>query len=104
MFEVTTLRSGLKVLTSTMKGTEAITTLVMCGAGSRYEDRNINGVAHFLEHMFFKGAKKYKNAAEVAFAVDSVGSRDHRICDFNGTFGVGATEQFLRSPFERQCR
>lgn len=47
--------------------------MILAGSGSRYETRENNGIAHFLEHMFFKGAKKYKNTKEVSEAIDSIG-------------------------------
>ncbi len=73
MYNLKQLDNGLKVITSKLESTKSVTVLVVVGAGSRYETREIRGLSHFLEHMFFKGAKKYKNAAEVSFAVDSVG-------------------------------
>jgi predicted Zn-dependent peptidase len=56
-----------------MATTDAVTVLVLVGAGSRYEWREISGLAHFTEHMFFKGAKRYPTTKEVAEAIDSVG-------------------------------
>lgn len=73
MFRKTTLQSGLRIVTEKLEGTKAATVLVLAGAGSRYETQEIRGISHFLEHMFFKGAKKYKNTKEVSEAVDSVG-------------------------------
>jgi predicted Zn-dependent peptidase len=45
----------------------------MAGVGSRYEEKNINGISHFMEHMFFKGAEKYGDAMAVSSAIDGVG-------------------------------
>ncbi len=73
MHRKTTLANGLRVVTETIEGTKAVTALVLVKAGSRWESKEINGLSHFLEHMFFKGAKKYKNAKAVAEAIDSVG-------------------------------
>jgi predicted Zn-dependent peptidase len=56
-----------------LASTQAVTVLILTGAGSRYETKKLNGISHFLEHMFFKGAKKYKTAKEVSEAVDRVG-------------------------------
>lgn len=81
MFRKTTLTNGVRVLTSSIEGTKAVTTLVLVKAGSRYENREINGISHFLEHMFFKGAKKFKDAKAVSEAIDSVGG------DFNAFTG-----------------
>lgn len=73
MYQKTTLPNGLRVVTEALPGTQSVTALVLTKAGSRYEDKRINGVSHFLEHMFFKGANKYKTAKEVSEAIDSVG-------------------------------
>ncbi|HLD63562.1 MAG TPA: pitrilysin family protein [Candidatus Peribacteraceae bacterium] len=73
MYEISTLPSGLRVITAPTDATAAVTVLVLAGAGSRYEEPAERGISHFLEHMFFKGGKKYKNTKEVAAAIDSVG-------------------------------
>lgn len=81
MYTVKRLASGLPVLTAPTEGTAAVTVLVFAGAGSRYEHQKNRGISHFLEHMFFKGGKKYVNAAAVSTAIDSVGG------DFNAFTG-----------------
>ena len=75
MHRKTTLTNGLRVLTESLEGTKAVTALVLVQAGSRWETPEINGISHFLEHMFFKGAKKYKSPKEVSEAIDSVGGQ-----------------------------
>ncbi len=77
MHKLTTLPNGLKVILTPIEGTKSVTVLCLVGAGSRYETKEINGISHYLEHMFFKGAERYKNAAEVSGAIDGVGG------DFN---------------------
>lgn len=71
-YQKTTLPNGLRVLTSPLS-TDTVTLLVLVGAGSRYETKDINGISHFIEHMFFKGGQKYKNTKQVSEAIDSVG-------------------------------
>src|SRR3989337_1745375 len=56
-FEKKVLGNGLRVVLAPMNNTEAVTLLVLVGVGSRYETKKINGISHFLEHMFFKGTK-----------------------------------------------
>lgn len=73
MYRKTTLPSGLRVITGSLEGTKAVTCLVLVKAGSRYETKDINGISHFLEHMFFKGAVKYRTAKAVSEAIDGVG-------------------------------
>ena len=57
-----------------MSGTEAMTLLVLIGTGSKYETKNINGISHFLEHLFFKGTKHRPKPGEVNRALDGLGS------------------------------
>ncbi len=73
MFRKTTLQNGLRIVTKQLSGTKAVTVLVLVGAGSRYEDQGLRGISHFLEHMFFKGAKKFKSTKEVSETIDGVG-------------------------------
>lgn len=68
-------------MTKKLDNTKSVTVLILVGAGSRYEIKELNGISHFLEHMFFKGAQKYKNTKEVSEAIDSVGG------DFNAFTG-----------------
>jgi mitochondrial-processing peptidase subunit beta len=56
--DVTTLDSGLRVASETVQGSETATVGVWIDAGSRYETAHNNGVAHFLEHLAFKGTQK----------------------------------------------
>ena len=56
------LPNGLRVIVAPMKGTRAMTLLVLIGTGSKYEARKTNGISHFLEHMFFKGTRRYPRA------------------------------------------
>jgi len=73
MYSVTPLKSALPVLTAPIDGTASVTVMVFAGAGSRYEKQQERGISHFLEHMFFKGGKKYKNTKEVSVAIDGIG-------------------------------
>ena len=57
-----------------MEGAKTATVIVMTGTGSRFENEKENGLAHFLEHMFFKGTKKRKNARAISEELDGVGS------------------------------
>jgi predicted Zn-dependent peptidase len=73
MYRKTKLKNGLRIITVPQKETKTVTVLVLVGAGSKYESKNISGISHFLEHMFFKGADKRKNPMEVAEELDRVG-------------------------------
>jgi len=73
MLNKTTLDNGLRVVTKKLESTNAVTVLIFVGAGSRYETKENNGIAHFLEHMFFKGGERYTNTKEVSGAIDGIG-------------------------------
>ncbi|MGD9128883.1 MAG: pitrilysin family protein [Candidatus Woesebacteria bacterium] len=68
------LKSGLKVIRIPMNSIESLTVLALVNTGSRYEKEKQEGIAHFLEHMIFKGSEKYPDAQTLATAVDSVGA------------------------------
>lgn len=72
-FKKTTLENGLRVLTVPMENANSVTVLILVGTGSKYETKDINGISHFLEHMFFKGTKKRPNTLEISETLDSVG-------------------------------
>ena len=74
MFKKTTLENGLRILTAPMNGTNTVTVLVLCGTGSDYESREIGGVSHFLEHMFFKGTKNRPTPMAIMHELDGMGS------------------------------
>lgn len=61
---------GIDCIFAPMQESNAITIEIMCKAGSQYENKNNNGISHFLEHLFFKGWKKYPTPKAVAQAVD----------------------------------
>ena len=69
---ITTLPSGLTVLTERMERVETISFGAYVGAGTRHETAAENGVAHFLEHMAFKGTDK-RSAVDIAEAIENVG-------------------------------
>jgi predicted Zn-dependent peptidase len=69
----TTLPNKVRIITVPMSSTEAVTVMIMVKAGSRHETKDINGISHFLEHMFFKGGKRFPDPHAVAEAIDAVG-------------------------------
>jgi len=72
-YKINNLVNGLEVMKIPDTGAKTVTALVMIGTGSRNETRNNNGISHFLEHMMFKGTKKYPDAFSLASALDSAG-------------------------------
>lgn len=74
MFKKTVLENGMRIITAPMQGTNTVTVLVLCGTGSDYESREINGISHFLEHMFFKGTTNRPTPDEIKHELDGMGS------------------------------
>jgi predicted Zn-dependent peptidase len=79
-----TLKNGLQVVLVDTKSFPTLTTLLLVGAGSRYENEKNNGIAHFFEHMAFKGSKKYPDSFIISSTVEGMGgifnaftSKDH---------------------------
>ena len=68
-----TLPNGLQLVLIDLPGWHSITNFLVIRSGSRYENKANNGIAHFLEHMVFKGTKKYPNTLAVAEAIEGVG-------------------------------
>jgi predicted Zn-dependent peptidase len=73
MYKKTTLDNGLKIVTVPMENANSITVLILVGTGSKYETKEINGISHFLEHMFFKGTDKRPSTLKISETLDSVG-------------------------------
>jgi predicted Zn-dependent peptidase len=72
MKKITTLDNGLRIVTHHMESVKSISFGVYNNVGSRDETEEINGTAHFLEHMAFKGTKT-RSAKEIAQTIDNVG-------------------------------
>lgn len=75
MFNKTTLQSGLRVITVPVKNANSVTVLILVGTGSKYETKEVNGVSHFLEHMFFKGTQKRPDTLNISETLDRIGGQ-----------------------------
>ncbi|MGR3362706.1 MAG: M16 family metallopeptidase, partial [Maritimibacter harenae] len=67
-----TLPNGFRVVTEHMPGLESASLGVWITAGGRHERIEQNGIAHFLEHMAFKGTKT-RSALRIAEEIEDVG-------------------------------
>ena len=70
--KLTTLDNGFRIVTEHMPGLQSAAIGVWVMAGARHERAEQNGIAHFLEHMAFKGTKR-RNALQIAEAIEDVG-------------------------------
>ena len=96
MFKKTTLSNGLRIITVPQKGTQAVTVLVLVGTGSKYEKKEINGISHFIEHLFFKGTKKRPSPLAVVEPLDKIGGIYNAFTseDYTGYFTKVAASYF----------
>jgi predicted Zn-dependent peptidase len=70
--ELTTLANGLRIVTEKMPGLASAAVGLWVTAGGRHERPDQNGIAHFLEHMAFKGTKR-RSALMIAEEIEDVG-------------------------------
>jgi predicted Zn-dependent peptidase len=68
------LTNGLPLYQISVDGTRAVTILVAFDAGARTERPEENGMAHFLEHLVFKGGEKYPSYRDVNEAAEGIGA------------------------------
>ena len=70
----TTLKNGLTIITAPSEGTESITALVLVDVGSRFERAALNGGAHFIEHLLFKGTERRPSTRTITSTLDKFGA------------------------------
>src|SRR5947199_7779405 len=70
----TILPNGLPLYRVAVEGTRALTILIAFDAGARTEQPEENGMAHFLEHLVFKGGEKYPTYRDVNEAAERIGA------------------------------
>jgi predicted Zn-dependent peptidase len=68
------LESGLRLITERMPQVRSVTIGVWLTRGSRHESDERSGIAHFVEHMLFKGTAT-RSAEDIAQAIDSIGGQ-----------------------------
>ena len=96
VFERTTLDNGLRLLTASLPQVASTTVFVFYAAGTRYETAETNGIAHFAEHMFFKGTERRPTARDIGMAIDGIGG------EFNAFTGKEYTGYYVRCASEHQ--
>jgi predicted Zn-dependent peptidase len=90
VYERTTLSNGLRVLTAPLPHAQSVACYIMLSAGSRYENATNRGIAHFAEHMFFKGTEKRPTSRDLTTIVDGMGG------EFNAFTSKEYTGYYIR--------
>ena len=71
------LKNGLRVIAVPMKASPSVTVMSLIEAGSKYENKQNNGISHFLEHMCFKGTEKRLKAIDISREFDAMGAQNN---------------------------
>jgi predicted Zn-dependent peptidase len=79
-----------------MSHAQSVSCFVMLAAGSRYETRETSGIAHFAEHMFFKGTEERPTARHISTEIDSIGG------DFNAFTSKEYTGYYVKCAAEHR--
>ena len=95
------LCNGLRLITANVAGVESVTVQVFVKGGSRDEPARVSGLAHFLEHMVFKGTPGYPSAHALSSVADSIGAEINASTDKERTsFYLKLTRQHLEIAFK----
>jgi predicted Zn-dependent peptidase len=95
-FQRHVLDNRLRLLTAPMPQAQSVSCFVMLAAGSRYETRETSGIAHFAEHMFFKGTDRRPSARAIAAEIDAIGG------ELNAFTGKEYTGYYVRCAGEHR--
>jgi len=96
VYQRNVLSNDLRVLTAPISSARSVTCYVMLAAGSRYEHAGNRGIAHFAEHMFFKGTERRPTAKDIALEVDGFGG------EFNAFTSKEYTGYYIRCAGEQR--
>jgi predicted Zn-dependent peptidase len=92
MFERTALPSGPRVISARLPGARSVSIAAYVLAGSRLETPDEAGVAHFMEHITFKGTKRFPSTRAISEAIEGVGG------SFNAATDRESTVYWVRVP------
>lgn len=95
MYDKTVLDNGLRLITYAMPGMQSAAIGVWVRSGGRYESKQIKGIAHFLEHLVFKGSRQY-SCRQIKELIEGVGGM------LNGFTSEETTCYFSKLPAAKQ--
>jgi len=85
MYQRTVLPNGPRVISARVPGCRSLSAAVYVLAGSRLEDRRTSGVAHFMEHVTFKGTQAFPTPRAVSEAIEGYGGSSNAATDREST-------------------
>ena len=98
MFECTALPEGPRVISALVPGSRSVSIAAYVLAGSRHEHPGQEGVAHFMEHITFKGTAGYPTTRRISEAIEGVGG------SFNAATERESTVYWVRVPAREAAR
>src|SRR6202162_143827 len=98
MFERTGLPDGPRVISTRLPGARSLSIAAYVLAGSRLETAEEAGVAHFMEHLTFKGTAAYPTTRAISEAIEGVGG------SFNAATDRESTVYWVRVPLREAER
>jgi predicted Zn-dependent peptidase len=96
VFQRETLSNGVRLLSAPMPQVQSVACFIMLAAGSRYETPETSGIAHFAEHMFFKGTERRPTAQQIGHELDRIGA------EFNAFTGKEYTGYYVKCAAEHR--
>jgi predicted Zn-dependent peptidase len=96
VFTRETLPNGVRLLGAPMPQVQSVACFVMYAAGSRYETPETSGIAHFAEHMFFKGTERRPSAQQIGNELDGIGA------EFNAFTSKEYTGYYVKAAAEHR--
>ena len=96
VFQREVLPNGLRLLAAPMPQVQSVACFIMLSAGSRYETPETSGIAHFAEHMFFKGTERRPTAQQIGLELDGIGA------EFNAFTGKEYTGYYVKCAAEHR--
>jgi len=98
MFERTALPAGPRVISARLPGARSVSIAAYVLAGSRLETPEQAGVAHFMEHITFKGTRRFPSTRAISEAIEGVGG------SFNAATDRESTVYWVRVPRREATR
>jgi predicted Zn-dependent peptidase len=96
VYETAKLSNGVRVLTAPIPHAQSVSCFLMVAAGSRFETRETNGIAHFAEHMFFKGTERRPRSRDITSTIDALGG------EINAFTGKEYTGYYVRCAADQR--
>jgi predicted Zn-dependent peptidase len=90
-----TLSNGVRVMLVPLQENQTVTVMVLAETGSEYENKENNGISHFLEHLCFKGTMKRPSSKIINYELDAMGSQSNAFTssEYTGFYAKAQAKQ-----------